>query len=257
MIARSIRTAVVAGVALVLMSSASTHAAHGSFGIKNVVFVHGAWADGSSWSKVIPILEAIGLHTVSVQNPLTSLADDVAATERAIADQDGPVLLVGHSYGGAVITQAGNDPKVAGLVYVAAFAPDAGESALSVSGAFPTPGIGEVRPDQFGFAYLSPTGIRQDFAQDLSPIEQTALISTQGPIAFGALTDTIASAAWRTKPSWYIVAKHDRMLDPKLERIFADAMNATTIELSSSHVVMLSHPFEVAAFIAKAAMGQR
>ena len=211
------------------------------------------------WVELVesdPILEARGLHTISVQNPLTSFPDDVAATKRAIADQDGPVLLVGHSYGGAVITEAGNDPKVAGLVYVAAFAPDQGQSAFSSGAAFPTPGIAEIQADQFGFLSLSPRGIRKDFAQDLSDIEQTAMISTQGPISFAALTGLITSPAWRLKPSWYIVAKRDRMLDPDLERIFAAAMNATTVELASSHVVMLSRPFDVAAFIRKAATGR-
>jgi pimeloyl-ACP methyl ester carboxylesterase len=236
------------------MSTGTRAAAQGS-AIRNIVFVHGAWADGSSWSTVIPLLEAQGFHTIAVQNPLTSLADDVAATKRAIADQAGPVLLVGHSYGGTVITEAGDDPKVAGLVYVAAFAPDAGQSTFDAGAGFPTPGAAEVVVDQFGFLTLTPKGIRADFAQDLSDTTETALTATQGPTFVGALTAPVSSVAWKLKPTSYIVAKNDRMIDPALERIFAMRMNANTIEIPSSHVVMLSHPHEVAAFIRKAAGG--
>jgi len=151
-------------------------------GVSNIVLVHGAWADGSSWSKVIPQLQAKGLHVVAVQNPLTSLADDVAATRRAIASQDGPVLLVGHSYGGAVITEAGNDPKVIGLVYVAAFAPSDGESVASVTKPYPPAPLGsEVRRDAEGFLTLTPKGIAEDFAQDLPGKERQGLTATQVP----------------------------------------------------------------------------
>ena len=222
-------------------------------GIKNIILVHGAWADGSSWSKVIPLLEARGLHIVAVQNHLATFEDDVATTKRAIANQDGPVLLVGHSYGGAVITQAGTDPKVAGLVYVAAFAPDQGESPLQFLMAYPTPIGNELRQDQFGFSTLTPKGIREDFAQDLSTAEQTVLIATQGPTSPSSGGTPITTVAWKTKPSWYVVAKNDRTIAPDLERMFAARMNATTIELASSHVPMLSRPYEVAAFIRKAA----
>jgi len=142
--------------------------------VRNIVIVHGAWADGSSWSKVIPLLQAKGLHVVAVQNPLTSLADDVAATKRAIALQDGPVLLVGHSYGGVVITEAGNDPKVVGLVYVAALAPSDGESVASVTKPFPPAPLGsEVRADAEGFLTVTPKGIAEDFAQDLPDKESS------------------------------------------------------------------------------------
>src|SRR5271154_5586088 len=141
-----------------------------------IILVHGAWADGSSWSKVIPLLQAKGLHVVAVQNPLTSLADDVAATERAIALQDGPVILVGHSYGGAVITEAGNDPKVVGLVFVAAFAPGDGESVASISKPYPAAPLGgELRPDAQGFLSVTPKGIAEDFAQDLPEKEKQIL----------------------------------------------------------------------------------
>src|SRR6201985_2093278 len=156
-------------------------------GVRNVVIVHGAWADGSSWSKVIPLLQSKGLHVVAVQNPLTSLADDVAATKRAIALQDGPVLLVSHSYGGVVITEAGNDPKVVGLVYVAAFAPDVGQSIVDISTGFPKPpGMEELRPQRDGSRLLSERGVPEDFAQDLSADEKKLLTVLQ-PMTAGAI----------------------------------------------------------------------
>jgi pimeloyl-ACP methyl ester carboxylesterase len=219
-----------------------------------VVLVHGAWADGSSWSKVIPLLEAKGLHVVAVQNPLTSLADDVAATKRAIALQDGPVILVGHSYGGAVITEAGNDPKVAGLVYVAAFAPGDGESVASISKPYPpTPLGGELRPDAQGFLSVTPKGIAEDFAQDLSDSEKQILTATQGPTNAAAFGATMTTAAWKTKPSWFVIAGNDRAIPPELEKAEATMMKATSITVASSHVAMLSHPKEVAELIERAA----
>ncbi len=221
--------------------------------VKNVILVHGAWADGSSWSRVIPLLEASGLHVVAVQNPLTSLADDVAATKRAIALQDGPVLLVGHSYGGAVITEAGNDPKVAGLVYVAAFAPGEGESVGSISKPYPAAPLGsELRPDSQGFLSVTPKGIAEDFAQDLSKAEKQLLAATQGPTNAAAFGANITSAAWKTKPSWFVIASHDRAIPPELEKAEAARMKATSITIPSSHVAMLSHPKEVADLIEQA-----
>src|SRR5437870_13084882 len=172
--------------------------------VRNIVIVHGAWADGSSWSKVIPLLQARGLHVVAVQNP--SLADDVAATKRAIALQDGPVLLVGHSYGGVVITEAGNDPKVVGLVYVAALAPADGESVASVTKPFPPAPLGsEVRADAEGFLTVTPKGVAEDFAQDLPDEEKHLLTATQGPTAAAVFGATITTAAWKTKPSWSVI----------------------------------------------------
>src|SRR6266481_5836299 len=148
--------------------------------VKNIVLVHRAFADGSSWSKVIPLLQAKGFHVTAVGNPLTSFADDVAATKRAIAAQDGPTVLVGHSYGGVVITEAGNDPKVTSLVYVSAFAPDAGQSITEISKPFaPPPGLGEARPLSDGFLVLSPKGIEESFAQDLSPADRKLMVATQ------------------------------------------------------------------------------
>jgi pimeloyl-ACP methyl ester carboxylesterase len=224
-----------------------------SRGVTNIVLVHGAWADGSSWSKVIPLLEAKGLHVDAVQLPLTSQTDDVAAVRRAIARVDGRLLLVAHSYGGAVITQAGNDAKVAGLVYVAAFAPAEGESPFNLTFDTLPPFLQHVEPDQFGFLKLTPTGIREDFAPDLSDSEQTVLAATQGPTSVAALSGVISTPAWRNKPSWFVIAAHDRVVLPALQTMFADRMNATSITLSSSHVAMLSQPYAVASFIRKAA----
>lgn len=223
-------------------------------GVKNIVLVHGAFADGSSWSKVIPLLQAKGLHVVAVQNPLTSLADDVAATKRAIALVDGPVILVGHSYGGAVITEAGTDPKVVGLVYVAAFAPGDGESVGSITKPYPPAPLGaELRPDAQGFLSVTPKGIAEDFAQDLSDQEKQLLTATQGPTSAADFGATITTAAWKTKPSWFVIAGNDRAIPPELEKAEAAAMKATSITVASSHVAMLSHPREVAELIEQAA----
>jgi len=223
-------------------------------GVRNIVIVHGAWADASSWSKVIPLLQAKGLHVVAVQNPLTSLADDVAASKRAIALQDGPVLLVGHSYGGAVITEAGNDPKVVGLVYVAAFAPSEGESVASVTKRFPPAPLGsEVRSDSDGFLTVTAKGIAEDFAQDLPDGEKQVLTATQGATAAAVFEATITTAAWKTKPSWCVIASNDRTVPPELQKAEVAEMKATSITVPSSHVVMLSHPKEVADLIEQAA----
>src|SRR5882672_9736952 len=216
-------------------------------GVRNIVIVHGAWAHGSSWSKVIPLLQARGLHVVAVQNPLTSLADDVGL-------QDGPVLLVGHSYGGVVITEAGNDPKVVGLVYVAALVPSDGESVASVTKSFPPAPLGsEVRADAEGFLTVTPKGIAEDFAQDLPDNEKQLLTATQGPTAAAVFGATVTTAAWKTKPSWCVIASNDRAVSPELEKAEAAAIKATSITVPSSHVPMLSHPNEVADLIEQAA----
>ncbi len=221
--------------------------------IHNVVLVHGAWADGSSWSKIIPLLEQRGLHVVAVQNPLTSLADDVAATKRMIDAQDGPVLLVGHSYGGAVITEAGNNPKVAGLVYVAAFAPDAGETLSGLASRFPKmPAFGEIRPVDDGFLLLTAKGVAENFAQDLTPAEQHVLTVTQGATQGAILSTTISSAAWHTKPSWFVIAENDRTISPDQERSTAARMGAKTLSVPTSHVAMLASPKKVADFVIEA-----
>jgi pimeloyl-ACP methyl ester carboxylesterase len=242
----SIATALVTGAAA---QASSTQA------VKNVVLVHGAWADGSSWDKVIPLLEAKGLHVVAVQLSLTSLQHDVATVKRALALQDGPTVLVGHSYAGAVISIAGNDDKVAGLVFVAAFAPDEGESVFSISQPYPPAPIGtELRPDSHGFLSVTPKGIKEDFAQDVSEREKELLVATQGPTNVSCFSTNLpVAAAWKTKPDWFVVASEDRVIPPDLERDEAAAMNATTITLDSSHVAMLSHPRAVADVIEQAA----
>ncbi len=222
--------------------------------VKNIVLVHGAFADGSSWAKVIPMLESQGFHVSAVGNPLTSYADDLAATKRQIAMQDGPVILVGHSYAGVVITEAGADPKVAGLVYVAAFAPDSNQSINDVSANLPkSPGLTQVAPLSDGFIMLSPEGINNDFAQDLSPAEKAIVLATQTQTAGSVFDAKPAAAAWRAKPTWYVVAANDRMISPELERTMAKRINATTTELPSSHVVMLSQPARLAKVITDAA----
>ena len=221
---------------------------------KNVVLVHGAWADGSSWSKVISKLAADGLNVTAVQLPLTSLADDVATVKRALALETGPVLLVGHSYGGAVITEAGGDPKVVGLVYVAAFAPDAGESAGSLLGTVPPAPLGaEIRPDANGFLKMTKSGMLDDFAQDLPDVEKTMMFVVHAPTAGASLGGTITTPAWKTRPSWYIVATNDRAIPPSLEATMAKRMKAETTSIDASHVVMLSQPDKVAAVILRAA----
>jgi pimeloyl-ACP methyl ester carboxylesterase len=221
---------------------------------KNIVLVHGAWADGSCWSKVIALLEKKGFHVVAVQNPLTSLADDVAATKRIIALQDGPVILVGHSYAGVVITEAGNDPKVVGLVYVAAFAPAEGESINSVSKPYPpAPLGGELRPDAQGFLTATPKGIAEDMAQDLPASEQRILAATQGQTAASVFGATITTAAWKSKPSWAVIAGNDRAIPPQLEKDEAANIKATSITVPANHLAMLSHPREVAELIEQAA----
>jgi pimeloyl-ACP methyl ester carboxylesterase len=224
----------------------------------SVVLIHGAWADGSSWSKVIPRLEAKGLNVVAVQLPLTSLADDVATVKRAIALEPGPVLLVAHSYGGVVMTEAGNDPKVVGLVYVAAFAPTEGQSAFELANANPTPILQQLALDQSGFLKITPAGVRESFAQDLSAAEQTVLTAAQSPTAAqGSLSSPVSSAAWRNKPSWFVIAAQDRVVSPALQAREAEQMKATAITVQASHVAMLSQPSVVATFIGKAARGQR
>ena len=223
-------------------------------GAKNIVLVHGAWADGSCWSRVIALLQTKGFHVVAVQNPLTSLADDVAATKRIIALQDGPVILVGHSYAGVVITEAGNDPKVVGLVYVAAFAPAEGQSINSVSKPYPpAPLGGELRPDAQGFLTATPKGIAEDMAQDLSDKEQQTLTATQGQTSSAVFGATVTSAAWKSKPSWALIAGNDRAIPPALEKDEAAAIKATAITVPANHLAMMSHPKEVAELIEQAA----
>ncbi|HEX4684439.1 MAG TPA: alpha/beta hydrolase [Gemmatimonadaceae bacterium] len=222
--------------------------------IRNIVLVHGAFADGSSYAKVISLLMAQGYNVTAVQNPLSSLSDDVAAAKRAIARQNGPVVLVGHSWGGMSISEAGNDPKVAGLVYIAALVPEEGQTANDVTKNYPTtPGLAEAKPDADGYLWLTRKGIDEDFVPDLPPAERTIVYVTQGPWNSKATTDKATTPAWKTKPSWFIVGAHDRMLPPDYERAIAARIKARTTVLNSGHVPMLSQPQAVAAVIIDAA----
>lgn len=224
----------------------------------SVVIVHGAFADGSDWSKVIPILQAKGVKATAVQNPLTSLADDVAATRRAIAAQPGKVVLVGHSWGGTVITDAGQHDKVASLVYVAAFAPDAGKSTAETGEGYPAaPGSKRFVADAEGFLSLPEAAMREDFAQDVPAAQAAVMTATQGPIQAKAFADKVTNAAWTTKPSWFIVSARDRMIDPGLLRAMAKKINARTTELQASRVPQQSRPADVAKVILDAVAATR
>ena len=237
-------------VALLSIAAPAARAAGGT-----IVLVHGAFADGSSWSKVIPLLEARGLKVIAVQLPMTSLADDVAATDRAIDRAAGPVTLVGHSWGGTVITQAGVSDKVKALVYVAAFANQIGTNDQDLVKDYPAaPGGTEIVADQAGFAHLSDAGIVKHFAPDLPPAEQKLIAATQGPIRAGNFGERATAAAWSVKPSWYIVAENDHMIPPAAEQAMANAIKAHTTTVKSSHVVMLAHPEAVAKVIEAAAV---
>jgi pimeloyl-ACP methyl ester carboxylesterase len=221
--------------------------------VRNVVLVHGAWADGSCWSDVIPRLQAAGFNVTAVQNPLTSLADDVAATRRVLARQDGPTVLVGHSWGGVVITEAGLDPKVTALVYVAARAPDAGEDFAALAARYPTMPVraGVVTTD--GYSWLTQDAFLKHFAGDVPSARARVLYAAQQPIAADLFAAKTTVAAWRGKPSWYAVSARDETTSPDLERFLAQRMKATTIELPSSHVSMISHPQAITDLIATAA----
>lgn len=218
--------------------------------VRNVVLVHGLYADGSSWGKVIALLQAKGLNVTSVQNPLTSFADDVSAVKRALDGQDGPTVLVGHSYAGMVISEAGEDRKVAGLVFVAARAPDAGEDYPALTRKFPTaPASAGLRWDAHDYGRLTESAFVTDFAGDLPKEEALALHAAQKPFSRSITTAKTTAAAWRKKPSWYIVSRDDRTIHPDLQRFMAARMKAKTTELDASHVPMLSRPAEVAEVI--------
>jgi pimeloyl-ACP methyl ester carboxylesterase len=248
---RTFAVALLAGVATLLIAHAS-EAQVGSRA-RNVVLVHGAYADGSSWSEVIPLLQRAGLNVMAVQNPLTSLADDVEATRRILALQDGPTVLVGHSWAGTVISEAGVDPKVSALVYVAARAPDAGEDYAALAAKFPTPPASAGLVKSEGFAQLSEDSFLRDFAGDLDRVRARALYAVQGRISAALFGSKTTQAAWKTKPTWYAVSTQDRTTSPELERFLASRMKAKTIELKSSHVSLLSHPQEIADLILSAA----
>jgi pimeloyl-ACP methyl ester carboxylesterase len=219
-----------------------------------VVLVHGAWADGSSWNKVIPLLQDKGFAVLAAQLPLSSVEDDLTTTKRIIADVDGSIVLVGHSWGGMAITQAGVDPKVGALVYVSAFAPDVGETGSSLIAAHPTPpALSTVGTDSAGYVYQTIDGMIENVAPDLPPAEARILAATQGRLAAKAFTQTVVAAAWKTKPCWFIQTPDDRVVSPELQAAEAKRMDAKAIALHSSHMSLLSHPDQVAAVIEEAA----
>ena len=220
-----------------------------------IVLVHGAFADGSSWAKVIPILEGDGYAVIAVQNPLTSLADDVATTKRVIEAQQGPVVAVGHSYGGAVITAAtAGSSKVKALVYVAAFAPDAEEVLEAPGKQFSPPALSSALvPDAAGFLYIDRAKFHDAFCKDVPAADARVMAATQKPVNGSVFTASVPGGAWKTIPSWYIVASEDQAINPDLERFYAKRIRATTTEIRSSHVPFLSHPREVAKVIEAAA----
>jgi pimeloyl-ACP methyl ester carboxylesterase len=221
----------------------------------SIVLVHGAFADASSWHKVIPILEGDGYTVTAVQIPLSSLSDDVAATKRVLDAQPGRVVVVGHSWGGAVITAAAaGNKKVKSLVYIAAFAPENGEVVTAPANKFSPPPLNSaLKPDEAGFVYVDRAKFHETFAPDLPKSESRIMAATQKPINSKSFGETVPGAAWKTIPSWYIVSAEDRAINPDLERFYAKRIRAKTTELKSSHVSFLSHPREVARVIEAAA----
>jgi len=222
--------------------------------IKNVVLVHGGFVDGSGWRGVYDVLTRDGFRVSVVQNATTSLESDVATTAQVLDAQDGPAILVGHSYGGAVITEAGTHPRVAGLVYIAAFAPDKGESVNTLI-ADPPPGapVPPILPPVNGFLFLDRDKFHASFAGDVSPEDAAFLADSQVPWGVGALGGSITEPAWRVKPSWYLVASDDRMIPPPAQRAMSERAGSTVVEVAGSHAVYVSQPAAVAALIAQAA----
>jgi pimeloyl-ACP methyl ester carboxylesterase len=223
---------------------------------RNVVLVHGGFVDGSGWEAVYKALRSNGLTVSVVQNPTISLAEDVNATRRVVAAQNGPVILVGHSYGGAVITEAGNDPKVVSLVYIAAFAPDKGES-VSTLIKDPPPGapVPPILPPQDGYLFLDKEKFAASFAADVDPERAAFMADAQVPWGLEALSGTISEPAWRSKPSWYMVATDDRMIPPPAQRFMSKRAGATVVEVAGSHAIYVSQPAAVAGLITKASKG--
>jgi len=239
--------------AVTLFALLSAPAMVNAQGITNIVLVHGAFADGSSWSAVIERLQAKGYHVTAVQNPLTSLQDDVDATQRVIARQHGDVLLVGHSWAGAVVTQAGNNEKVRGIVYLSALVPDSGESVCDLLNRLGSPMQG-MTPDSHGLIWLdSPAAFQHVMAADVASDEVEKLAAVQQPIAASAFNDKIKQAAWKGKPSWYLLTQNDNALPYKVQKKIAAQTGSVTKTLHSSHLSLISHPDDVATFITKAA----
>jgi pimeloyl-ACP methyl ester carboxylesterase len=226
----------------------------------NIVLVHGAWADGSSWSSVIERLQADGYHVTAPQFPLTSLADDVARLRQVLALQDGPTVVVGHSYGGQVMTALGTDaPNVVGLVYIAAFGLDEGESLGALLGhGPPPPALAHQVVDEDGFAWLAQEAFVNYFpGGDIDPVKSKVLYAVQQPLAVSAFSDVMTVPAWKSLPSWYLVAQHDQALPPDAQRTFAMRMGATTAEVASGHLAMVSHPADVVKLTEAAAEARR
>lgn len=251
----TLRTLAVAAAVALTTTFSTLSVAKNEDAQKSVVIVHGAFADASGWDKVVPLLQAKGLNVVAVQNPLSSLANDVDATNRAINAQKGPVILVGHSWGGVVITEAGNHEKVKSLVYVAAFASNDGESATDLTKGFPpAPWISLLIADSGGYVTLPADVVAKDFAQDLPAAKTKVMAATQGPIFGKAFSEKVSKAAWKEKPSWYLIASQDRMISASFQRSMAEKINAKILSVNASHVPFISKPQEVAnAIIAAAA----
>ena len=250
---RTFSAALVAGAATSLASTRSVAATSTPTEARNVVLVHGLFADESCWSEVIARLQAVGLNATAVQNPLTTLPEAVASAQRVLARQDGPTVLVGHSFSGMIVTEAGMHPNVSALVYVAARAPDAGEDYAALAKRFPTP------PASAGIIFdgdegrLSEEAFLRDFAGDLPDAKGKVLFAVQEPFQKALLTGRTSQAAWRSKPSFYAVSTEDRTINPDLERFMAKRMGAKTIEVKSSHVSLISHPDEITGLILEAA----
>jgi pimeloyl-ACP methyl ester carboxylesterase len=222
--------------------------------MKNIVLVHGGFVDGSGWEGVYSILKKDGYSVSIVQNPTISLKDDVAVTKRILAAQDGPAILVGHSYGGAVITEAGNDPKVAGLVYITAFAPDKGESVSSLI-ANPPPGapVPPILPPQDGYLFLERAKFPASFAADVDAEKAAFMADSQVPWGVEALSGKISQPAWKTKPSWYLIVTDDKMIPPDAQRFMSKRAGSTVVEVKGSHAIYVSQPEAVAALVEQAA----